>query len=410
MDKEHLYQIFKDIMASRGGEDDLTEGEDFSLCALDEDFVFHKSEKDAPTRIELDQEISDLMPQSFFDNPTEWIENQPYIYRGEDAKGKLPEKGKMSELVTVVHYDTSKVREVELVDKDEKKKFVLVKRLDEERGQGEVNRSRQAYEAGIPTPKVLGEVEHWGNHYAFFQHVEGINLQSAYDEMYKSLNIVSLDDISFIASSHSEKTVKADIDDLTCLSEQVKDHMYQLWLDNSVNVKKSLLFSHMKGLVVGINQVKIMKERIDSTDEVISHVGNGEDLANQCSVTLGFDNWQDFTNNLLIQAVIGKDKREAFKNKYKKLIDSFSEDFRLESRNTGGKMLSVVEEDFFGFSPTEEMQRIKDLCVAKGITHDDQESRNFVIPWDTKVNKPREPRFDESKLYLIDWKTVSSEN
>ena len=57
----------------------------------------------------------------------------------------------------------------------------------------EITLARRAWEAGIPTPKVLGEIKDKGNQYAFFEKISAINLltlsQLIPDEVYKYVRV-----------------------------------------------------------------------------------------------------------------------------------------------------------------------------------------------------------------------------
>ncbi|TSC78879.1 MAG: hypothetical protein G01um101433_69 [Parcubacteria group bacterium Gr01-1014_33] len=117
-----------------------------------------------------------MLPDEFFENPTKWIESQRNIERGYENETVLLPGEKIGELFDFP-YDVSKVKELTF-DTGEKKIKMVSKRLNPKES-GEIALARKAWEAGIPTAKVLGEILDRDNLYAFFEKINGINLEAA---------------------------------------------------------------------------------------------------------------------------------------------------------------------------------------------------------------------------------------
>ena len=97
---------------------------------LKEKPIFWENDENSEQRILLDPEIAELMPQKFFDNPTQWIEAQSNIERhyGEQV---MP-TGETIEELWDNPYDISKVKEFILTDKDGKEIKIISKRINED--------------------------------------------------------------------------------------------------------------------------------------------------------------------------------------------------------------------------------------------------------------------------------------
>src|SRR3990167_8114256 len=48
---------------------------------LNEKPIFYENDPEAPTSIDIDSAVKELLPGAFFENPTAWIESQPAIDR-----------------------------------------------------------------------------------------------------------------------------------------------------------------------------------------------------------------------------------------------------------------------------------------------------------------------------------------
>jgi len=332
---------------------------------LKEQPIFYNEEKDVTQRIELEAEISKSMPKEFYDNPTRWIESQPNINRKYE-EGYLPQGESIAEFQEMP-YDISKVKIVTLPDKKARK--VVIKRIDPQE-KTEISRARKAYEAGIPTPKILGTIMDQGNTYAIFEHIDGHNLNSLPQERHfmhapRTITDKLLFQQTLLSSKYWQK-----------LSAQAQKKLEKLW-------RKYLPDILFKEISLSFIRQAIRKDAYYNREQFLFDDNGYPTEAVQETLKLhGYETLDD------VFAAYDQDAQKCenkitrkIKEKTEKILKIFEEDWN-----------EICEKDLFGISLTEETFRLKKLCEQKGIHHKDFANRNLVL---SSGKKP--------KLYLIDW-------
>lgn len=135
---------------------------------------FAENNPNAPTILLLESGIREILPQAFFDNPTRWLESQPIIERPEAPNGELVADS-INDLWDKC-YDVTRVREFRLQSPRGDVEIVSKRLSRADIGTKEVAIHRQAYEAGIPTVKIYGEVLDRGNAYLLMEKFSGVSL------------------------------------------------------------------------------------------------------------------------------------------------------------------------------------------------------------------------------------------
>ncbi len=367
--------------------------------------VFYKNKEDAPREILLDQELAARLPDDFFDHPTRWIEKQPNITRGYDQDCVLP-TGEVIEELWHMPYDVSKVKMIDL--SNEEGDLRLVSKRLEPGDAREISLARRAYEAGIPTPKVMGEIMDHGNLYAWFEHVQGIN----YNAFLRKRIFHDLDLVRVTATSpddfeayFSEGSVFEDLPD------SMRRELLVIYHDaEMLRLKHGFAYyiPHIEELFGGEQQsrgltfLRYIFERMP---------GLAEDPAKLQLVVkyFGFKNTVDLIDR--IDALAGFDQNYQ--------LDSSSSDF---FRSIKVRLSQIVREVnvindtirkkiltyYFGYEPWLKKQEILALCQSKGITHKDFNDRNFVIEWDMKKNIPKKNEGEQVRMFIVDWESGSN--
>ncbi len=346
--------------------------------------VFYENKDDSPQEILLDPEIADLMPPEFFENPTEWIESQENIERGYDEPGKSIPKGREINELWEQPYDVSKVKEIGVAKPNGDIVVFVSKRIDPTQLE-EIFLAREAYEAGIPTPKVLGEIVDHGNVYAFFEKINALSLDSIKDKTEsRQLGVFSWsEEQSFLADNR----------------EAIFGHDFPERLEKKF---KSIFKGASKDYVL-FDLADILSGYI--LDPNIPSAALRGQLKNFSSETLrrrtehliffGFSNWSDVfalmdgpLEERIKKALELKKSLELYRKKLWKYELTLKKEIQLNN---------------FGYEPKKEIEKLKRLCQEKGIKHKDFNNRNILIDWDYENNKPKKGPDGKAKMYLIDW-------
>ncbi|GEM_PF-2791608 len=150
---------------------------------LEEEPRFDQRKENAPRRLLIDDEVSNALPEEFFENPTGWIENKPNIDRGFIAEEKESRPEKTYAMKEIFLYeddiDIGRVKLLTLAPREGAPIRIVSKRLNPKKKDfEEVVRARQARAAGIPTPKVLAEIMDQGNLYAWFEYIPALDIDA----------------------------------------------------------------------------------------------------------------------------------------------------------------------------------------------------------------------------------------
>lgn len=372
---------------------------------LKEKPVFYENKAEAPRTILLDDEIAEYLPPEFFDDPTKWIESQENIKR-EHVLETLP-TGETIEELWDKPYDISKVKEFSLIGKKDKKISLASKRIDQDQLE-EIALARKAWEAGIPTARILGEIADKGNTYVFFERIRGINFLAAQEKLrLLSVSVATLHIINekdFYSQMHYEYN--------NILSEKAKKIIYSLWEKARPDIIKN---RDIYTLRENLNHAFALMERVekdedykDSVKDFVQYIKEyAENKYNLPGINtilnkFNYPNPIQFIDHCL--DLIKLDKKEEFReivdfinSEYKNIRDKIKNEF-------DSVFISKIYKDVFGFNPYEEIKKVKKLCEEKRIEHKDFNDRNILIEWDFDKNKPkRKKESEKNKIYIIDW-------
>jgi len=145
---------------------------------LEEKAMFARTKENAPRVILLADEIANDLPEAFFQNPSAWIEAQPSF---KPPKATTPDDeqltGKIKDILWYGHdADVDRIKKIE-IQTPTGNRTIVSKRINPKwEDWHEVATARCALEAGIPTPRVLGEITDHGNLYAWFEYIPSIDL------------------------------------------------------------------------------------------------------------------------------------------------------------------------------------------------------------------------------------------
>ena len=353
---------------------------------------FYEKRQDAPGQLLLEPEVAKSFPEKFFENPTEWLEAQPNIKRGHTQE-ELPTGETIAEL-WAKPYDVSKVKQFDLHAPEGKdfgvvSKRILPKELDE------VARARRAFEAGIPTPRVLGEILDRGNVYVLFEHIPGINLQAAYNNAEKK---------NFSAMPHRffEETTEDQFDNAMQqfgknLPSELRQKMKALWKKALPDLQEDFLLGTVQGGFHGRTK-KELEEVLDRDFKLRPlgakrilrslKIGSVKEIVLRNLNHEGYGLYGFRENTAQVQQ-----SKDQSRSKLKKYSDKWHE------------MMSV---HFFGVDTKQEKEKIQALLDRAKISHKDLAMRNFVIPWDFEKDRPAKRKAGQPGLYLVDWESGRS--
>jgi len=355
--------------------------------------VFYENKDNSPQEILLDPEIAELMPPEFFKNPTEWIESQENIERGYDEPGKSIPKGREINELWEQPYDVSKVKEIGVAKPNGDIVVFVSKRIDPTQLE-EVFLAREAYEAGIPTPKVLGEVIDHGNVYAFFEMIEGVNLDAILTrEEWRTLHGLGWSDEKEFFTSVKAAIFGHD------LPRQLRKRLKVLFQKYREDYK---VFDLVDSLCANIHHSELLDPELNQKLNLMKLKEKLKEtrpdlLQSRTELlgTFGFSSWSDVFDLLSgpLEAIIKKE--EALLSSREVIREGIKRDDKA-ARNE-------ITYHNFGYDLDEEIKRLKRLCVEKGIRHKDFNDRNILIDWDYENNKPKKGPDGKAKMYLIDW-------
>jgi len=304
--------------------------------------IFYKNEPNAEQKIEIDDEVMRLLPEDFFKDPTGWIESQPNIGRGEEGISSIDSITQLFD----VPYDASKVKEINLGSVK-----IVSKRISDPK---EIMRAMRAYNAGIPTPRVLGVIIDKGNLYAFFEKINGLNLNAVSEKWKEAVKaegrMVEFLPLFWEAYERVKQWGKRSMP---------SDSNTQIWTDVS---DVSWIYRYM-AVSLGFNFAKSPKK--DATDEAIKGF-----------IQSSFHCRRD-----------GLSVEQMFCG-YSLYLDRISD-----------------VNGFVGFNITKETGKLEAMCRQKRMLHKDFEDRNIMIPWDFESDRPVKPEDGKPRLYVIDWES-----
>ena len=359
--------------------------------------IFYEEKEGAETKIILDPEIADLMPPEFFENPTKWIESQPNIER-KYKQGELP-TGETIEELWQDPYDVSKVKEFSISLPKGKKLDIISKRIESEETE-EIVLAVKAMEAGIPTPRVFGEVSDKGNLYAFFEKIEGIDLLAAK----QNKNLENLfNDVSTLLSmkeGNFDLTLKS-FRFINFISEDGCNRLFRLWHKaNKEFIEEKEISRFLKEIIyffTKYNDINRALERVYNLEDYFY-----ENTLNKFFKKYGYRGFRDFKK---FEKSIDRKRLEDLAMKLeenKSMLKEKSNDFIRKARE-------IVLEDVLGVNIENVKEKLKQMCKENGIEHKDFADRNILIEWDFEKDEPKgKGTRRKPKLYIIDWEAKSS--
>lgn len=402
--------------------------------------VFHKTEKGREPEIYLDEEIAVLLPKEFFENPTAWIENQADIHRpNEDFMGE----DKAIYDLWGEPYDTTKVKEFSLTKPDGEEKSIVSKRIDSKQT-AEVARAKQAYDASIPTPKVLGEILDQGNIYAWFEKLEGVNLNSLWQKFYAAgkrevfdfnlrfksrLDYELLDDFLKKDTLFPSESLRNEIrelineagnasSDISLLEDMVHDinppnnitpprhgYSYQLVIERDNIMKSESVF--FKGYE------RFLKDN-PLVEKLWKEVINIYRSAGATIEPILEEHEAYYPTNPKVTHIVEPLLEKIFSH-HKEVLDRIVAELKEESvrlqrlkDNKTADIKRKLQETHLGIDLAKEKDHLKQMCEEKGIPHKDFADRNLVLLWDKENDRPPVLEPGKPRLYIIDWEEEKS--
>ena len=385
--------------------------------------IFYKNDPTIPTSIVLDQNIRALLPQEFYDNPTQWIESsqnidRKYLKRKETFSSAEPKielkltltptellpSGESIEELWLHPYDISRVKEVRLGEGAESIE-VVIKRIKD--GSQEIETSKKAYGSGIPTPKIFGVVNDRGNTYAFFEKLPAISADAAAENqglkngyayyahgIKRSIRTIGPDfatiidsEVPFIVQERLKRMIeksalKNDAQYLPCKK-------LGLALDYVLQPQESFHPSYFKGL-------------LEAALGYFTFLPPPDDFKNDLEALqrdLSIPDLKTFVNNIpsSLQEKIKDGSLQRLREKIKKLVDEENE----KREKVAGKAETLFYKGMLGRDINKELRGYKKILKKEGIQHD-FDNRNILIRWDEKGNHPL-IEAGLPNLWIIDW-------
>lgn len=371
--------------------------------------IFWENKKNIPDEIYLDQEVADLFPKEFFRNPTRWLERQPNIVRPNEEI-LLPD-GETIEKLWDCPYDITKVKEFGLPRENGGELRIVSKRLRPDEAK-EVIVAMAAYRAGIPTPMVLGEILDRGNLYAFFEHIDGMNVNGI-KHRFEYYHLHSVMKEFFVTdTTRGAGQILYTRPPFKHLSGFARDEIMRIWEERSKGVVRTL--SHVR-------------RRFETFFFLLSKYNHGDELekANQAGTIekylLDLKNLPSTEIRIVLSQTgysslrvleneieplwRGEDIDPQNKGRYEAISSRLIQDQRIEETQLEETITRIVEQDIFGVDFEAKKGELQEMCRALGIEHQDFNDRNLMIAWDFEQNEPRKKKSGDTDVYIIDWES-----
>lgn len=384
---------------------------------LKEDTIFYENNPEAEQVILLDPELEGKLPPEFFENPTEWIEMEyPPIERGLTAG--LPQDQTLGELLDRP-YDISKVKEAHVGAMP-----LVIKRIEKEEV-NEVQRAKEAYDAGIPTPKVLAEIKDSGNLYVFFEKISGKTLYEFRSRLHRFIPAAP-DYPQGHRNQWQEWLVK---------NRLPSTHPYALALQPIYEechrkivliMGGGILSGGVREYVYYLQKTQGRKMGLDDQLNEDDKAGLKDYYSEMTSTTFGAyadatSEWLDVPARELFFSVVDESQTiEEVRKKMRQIFESIVGDMESTDSILSAyyQTTNELHEKFREKENADNVIRIeklrlaieklKELCRSKNIEHKDFEDRNILVKWDSEKDEPAEDEEGLPILYLIDWEEKST--
>lgn len=376
---------------------------------LDLEPLFYEDDQESEKLILIDPEIEELLPNEFYESPTEWIEAQSVINRGEEANRELPKGEKIDELLDYP-YDRSKVREFSLGEEDQVQ--IVSKRIEKEEV-NEITRAKEAYAKGVPTPKVLAEIYDRGNTYAWFEKIAGKDL----------VNIISLEKWSlFSASESTSLSALRDLLEARGYPPESHNDFINLWTEYKDFFLARGFLSLLGAIVLnvarlnrgvggtrGLVDIRACRSLDDFRSIISGFTGSEEhsrvlstEEVNSGTLVFGKDVWSRY------YSIFEKIRRSKNVDKADKLLrietkSLIDEKFKEKRNEYVLRWQEMAQKLFLGFVVDELINKLERELDKVGIKHKDLDYRNIVIETDPDTEEIVFESPGLPKAYIIDW-------
>ncbi len=361
--------------------------------------IFYENDPIVPTSIVLDQNVRALLPQEFYDNPTQWIESLQNIDRKYlKSKEDLP-KGESIKELWQNPYDISRVKEIRLGEGAEPI-VAVIKRIKNDSQEIEI--SEKAYKAGIPTPKILGVVNDHGNTYAFFEKLSAISLDAAarnqglkYQYNYHATKIEGL------IKSVGANSITCDFEVPFVVEERLKRVIEKSALKNDAQ------HYPLKKLGSALDYALQPPEHFSIFDfkALLEDAFNYYSFPNDTIEILPGDLLPDpkifiesFSSPATLRERIRDGSLQKLRGKIKELVDEEDE----KREKVAEKVTTLFYKGMTGRDIGKELKRYEKVLKKEGIQHMDFKDRNILIRWNEKGNHPL-IEAGAPNLWIIDW-------
>lgn len=354
---------------------------------------FAEYDRSAEASVQLDESIEGSLPKAFFNDPTKWIEAQPILKRS-DLLQVRAKNGPTNKDLWREPYDATRVRSFDVRTPQQKRIGIISKRING-KSDTEVSRAREAYERGIPTPKVLAEISDKGNSYAWFERIEGYNLVEAKRmaeaftplPFYEDLTLSDLGDVSLLApetvtrlTELLERSAGERIANSLLHTNEQEHEVLHAPRNEHISRYAKRFASHVA------NDLGVLEVRAPHQYDLLA-----KDLSNLHTSLAKDPDWIKEEGHrvwLRIHLERINDELKRWKSKFNETWESI-----LRQDPKLNVLISGINK---------EMERLKQLCEEKGIQHKDFNERNLLVAWDRKAN---EPIMDQGhpRLYVLDW-------
>lgn len=338
--------------------------------------------------IQIDPSIEELFPPEFYLDPQSWLKKQPDLLRKEAMK--IP--------CSPSEYDFSRVKLLSLKNTAGQEIKLVCKKLKGTAAQ-EIARAQRAYAAGIPTPRILGQmVLPDSSTYILMEYIAGLDLHEINQSRIckltgKIINLTTYDNVKDLKKHGNLGIVFSRYPQL-----------YKIWRQNRHLFSAFTLASQLSAIrhSNGTNQEALktaLRKKYRKFNKYYS----------QIPPLLGF---QDIDTALAAseresKAVLAAIRRGAKPTRsdfqYTHLLCTHILRLNQQVKDFIAEAKVLIYQTELGFDPDIEIEKLRQLCLAKGIEHKDLNWRNILVEWDFENDRPLSQNGQLPKLYIIDW-------
>jgi hypothetical protein len=247
-----------------------------------------------------------------------------------------------------------------------------------------------AYDRGIPTPRVLGEVLDRGNHYAFFEHIPSRNLSSFLEHAHQQYGGDYGLDVIYTADTETQYRANAT---LHLFPPELQTQLHNLWLEFQPIIQ---LLNARNVLGAYIEAVR-RSEKTEQTQMRAKLEEYPTHIVDRLIVPIGFDSLDTLT------ASIGPEVENSLGIQFHYFGEALPEHGYM--RELSRRWTETVETGLLGFSPNDEMQRLQEMLDQQSIAHGDVALRNILVEWDSEHDQVQRQPDGSVRRFIIDWES-----